>query len=154
VLCGTPSSSRRTEEAERPDAWLAAPGKGLGERNKPLRGARYLYADVTANNDATLLLRDTKTGAKYEFDLAQTVMGKELEGKPAGARVEIMERDHTWVHGQVVDAATGRPTPVRLAFRSRERRYIPPYGHRTEINEGWFQPEFPFSILGQPIAYA
>ena len=122
-----------------PDAWLAAPGKGLGERNKPLRGARYLYADVTANNDATLLLRDTKTGAKYEFDLAQTVMGKELEGKPAGARVEIMERDHTWVHGQVVDSATGRPTPVRLAFRSKEGRYIPPYGHRTEINEGWFQ---------------
>ena len=28
---------------------------------------------------------------------------------------------------------------MRLAFRSREGRYIPPYGHRTEINDGWFQ---------------
>jgi hypothetical protein len=122
-----------------PDAWLTAPGKGLGERNDPLRGARYLYADVTANPDATLRLRDKKTEMKYEFDLAQTVMGKELEAKPAGARVEIMERDHTWVRGQVVDAANGRPTPVRLALRSKEGRYIPPYGHRQEINDGWFQ---------------
>jgi hypothetical protein len=28
---------------------------------------------------------------------------------------------------------------VRLAFRSKEGRYIPPYGHRTQINNGWFQ---------------
>jgi len=28
---------------------------------------------------------------------------------------------------------------VRLAFRSQDGRYIPPYGHRTEINDGWFQ---------------
>ena len=28
---------------------------------------------------------------------------------------------------------------MRLAFRSKEGRYIPPYGHRTEINDGWFQ---------------
>jgi hypothetical protein len=28
---------------------------------------------------------------------------------------------------------------VRLALRSREGRYIPPYGHRAEINDAWFQ---------------
>jgi hypothetical protein len=123
----------------RPEAWLEAPDKGLGEINPPPAGARYLYAEVTANPDATLLLRDAKLGAKYEFDLAQTEIGKELEGEPAGARLEIIERTRTWVHGQVVDSATGRPTPVRLALRSRDGRYIPPYGHRREINGGWFQ---------------
>ncbi|MGO8816325.1 MAG: CehA/McbA family metallohydrolase [Terriglobia bacterium] len=122
-----------------PDAWLAAPGKGLGERNDLKRGVRYLYAEVTANPDATLVLRDTKSGASYEFDLAQCDVGKDLEARPTGARVEIIERDRTWVRGQVVDSGTGRPTPVRLAFRSKEGRYIPPYGHRTEINDGWFQ---------------
>jgi hypothetical protein len=121
------------------EAWLAAPGKGLGERNQPLRGARYLYAEVTANPDAMLRLSDTKTGAKYEFDLGQITIGKELEATPAGARVEILDRDRVWVHGRVVDSSTGRPTPARLAFRSKEGRYIPPYGHRTEINDGWFQ---------------
>src|SRR5207244_8048883 len=58
---------------------------------------------------------------------------------PSGSRSEIMELDKVWLQGQVVDGATQKPTPVRLAFRSREGRYIPPYGHRTEINDGWFQ---------------
>jgi hypothetical protein len=53
--------------------------------------------------------------------------------------VEFLEHEKIWVHGKVVDTSTGRPTPVRLAFRSAEGRYIPPYGHRTDINTGWFQ---------------
>ena len=57
----------------------------------------------------------------------------------AGARVELLERDKCWLYGEVVDTATRRPTPVRLSFRSPEGRYIPPYGHRTEINYAWFQ---------------
>ncbi|MFZ0964681.1 MAG: hypothetical protein WAO35_27805, partial [Terriglobia bacterium] len=54
-------------------------------------------------------------------------------------RVEVLEAVKTWLHGKVVDSATGRPTPIRLAFRARDGRYIPPYGHRTEINDAWFQ---------------
>ena len=119
--------------------WLAAPGKGLGERNKPIKGASYLYAEVTASSEATLTLSDTKTGRRYEFELGQVAPGKELDGRPVGARIEILESQKTWLHGQAVDAGTGKPTPVRLAFRSKDGRYIPPYGHRTEINDAWFQ---------------
>ena len=43
------------------------------------------------------------------------------------------------MHGRMVDDSTGRPTPVRMAFRSNDGRYMPPYGHRTEINSAWFQ---------------
>jgi len=123
----------------KPEAWLSSPGKGLGERNKPVHGERSLYVEVAANPDATLLLRDTRTGAKYEFELAQAALGKKVEASPAGARVEIIEHEHAWVRGRVVDGASGRPTAVRLAFRSKEGRYIPPYGHRRDINDGWFQ---------------
>lgn len=119
--------------------WLAAPGKGLGERNKPIKGEPFLYAEVTASSEATLTLSDTKTGRRFEFDLGQVAPGKELDGRPAGARIEILESQKTWLHGQAVDAGTGKPTPVRLAFRSKDGRYIPPYGHRTEINDAWFQ---------------
>jgi hypothetical protein len=122
-----------------PEPWLRAPGAGLGERAKPLRGGRFLYAEVTASPEATLTLTDSKTGRRYEFDLGQVAPGKELEARLGGARVEILERERVWLHGKVVDAATRRPTPVRLAFRSKEGRYLPPYGHRTEINDGWFQ---------------
>jgi hypothetical protein len=121
------------------DDWLAAPGKGLGEPATPLKGARYLYAEVTASSEATLTLSDVRTRKQYQFDLNQIVPGKELAGRPVGAKVEILEHEKVWLHGQVVDAATGKPTPVRLAFRSQDGRYIPPYGHRTQINDGWFQ---------------
>ena len=119
--------------------WLAAPGKGLGERNKPIKGELFLYAEVTASSEATITLSDAKTGRRFEFDLGQVAPGKEVDGRPAGARIEILESQKTWLHGQAVDAGTGKPTPVRLAFRSKDGRYIPPYGHRTEINDAWFQ---------------
>ncbi|PYV89468.1 MAG: hypothetical protein DMG05_13610 [Acidobacteria bacterium] len=122
-----------------PETWLSAPDKGLGARDKPVQGSRYLYAEVTASSEATLSLSDTKKGKQYAFDLGGIVPNRELEARPSGSRIEILERDKVWLQGQVVDGATQKPTPVRLAFRSREGRYIPPYGHRAEINDGWFQ---------------
>ena len=120
--------------------WLAAPDKGLGERSKPLNAARHLYTEVTSSPEAQLQLIDAKAPPPpYYFDLAKVTPGQELESQPAGARIQILEEHKAWVHGEVADAATGKPTPVRIAFRSKEGRYIPPYGHRTEINDGWFQ---------------
>lgn len=122
-----------------PDAWLSASNVGLGERAELHRSSRYLYVEVAASPAATLVLSDSKAGDRYEFDLSQVALGKELEGRPSGARIEILEREKVWLRGQVMDTATGRPTPVRLAFRSKEGRYIPPYGHRTEVNYDFFQ---------------
>jgi hypothetical protein len=120
-------------------AWLDAPQAGLGERFKPIKGGRYFYAEVGASRAATLTLHDLTDGKKYDFELGEVVPGRELEARSRGARVEILEAEKTWLHAKVLDGATGRPTPVRLAFRSRDGRYIPPYGHRTEINDAWFQ---------------
>jgi len=123
-------------QAER---WLSAPDAGIGERQQPPKGSRHLYLEVTAAADATLSLRDTRSGRTYQFDLSRAVSGQEVPATESGARIEVLEPHKVWLHGRVTDAASGRPTPVRLAFRSREGRYIPPYGHRTEINAGWFQ---------------
>jgi hypothetical protein len=122
-----------------PDAWLSAPDAGLGSRDLIVQHSAHLFVEVTASAEATLKLSDSKTGNQYLFDLGQVKPGQELEGKPAGSRIEILERDKVWLQGQVVDSTTQKPTAVRLAFRSKEGRYIPPYGHRTEINDGWFQ---------------
>lgn len=121
------------------EAWLSSPRKGLGNRNPPLRGAHHLYVEMTAAPDATLTLRDAKTGRQYLFEINRVVPGQEVEGEPGGTRIEILGQEKVWVHGQVVDAASGHPTPVRIAFRSMEGRYIPPYGHRTEVNDAWFE---------------
>lgn len=125
-----------------PEPWLTASDAGLGARAEQVPGNRCLYAEVTASSEATLWLHDTQSGTAYAFDLSGAETGKDLQPRnsaPPGTRAEILGRDRVWLHGQVVDSATQRPTPVRLAFRSREGRYIPPYGHRTEINDGWFQ---------------
>jgi hypothetical protein len=122
-----------------PQTWLAAPVVGLGEQPQPPKDSRDLYVELAANPEATLVLSDTKTGHRYEFNLDQPAPGREIEGSPPGVRAEVLEREKCWLYGQVVDAATRRPTPVRLSFHSPNGRYLPPYGHATEINPGWFQ---------------
>ena len=122
-----------------PQTWLSASSVGIGEAAQPSQASQYLYVELTASPEATLVLNDTKTGRRYEFNLAQVALKGELEGNPESPRIEILDRGKVWLHGQVVDAATRHPTPVRLAFRSPNGRYIPPYGHRTEVNHGWFQ---------------
>jgi hypothetical protein len=121
----------------RPESWLVGPDAGLGERTQP--AGPYLYVEVSASPAARLSLRNTATGASYEFDLSKVVPGEELAAWPGGARITVLEREKVWLQGRVIDSATRRPTPVRLAFRSKEGRYIPPYGHRTEINDAWFE---------------
>src|SRR5579872_312513 len=115
------------------DHWLSSPAQGLGE----VRGegaAKYFVVELAASPEATLTVEDKKTGHRDEFPLRQ-VYGK---SEPA-TRIEFLDRQRTWLHGTVTDKDSGRPTPVRIAFRSMDGRYIPPYGHRTEINPGWFQ---------------
>src|SRR2546428_835480 len=127
------------ERAFEPETWLAQPRIGLGEEARSAHPSRHIYAEVSASSEATLWLDDAKTGNRYEFDLGKAVPRHELQARTGGARVEILERDKVWVHGRVLDTKTQRPTPVRLAFRSEDGRYIPPYGHRAEINSAWFQ---------------
>jgi hypothetical protein len=122
-----------------PDAWLTAPDAGIGASERSRKDGRWLFLEITAAPNATLTLRDSRTSRAYDFDLSRVVPGKELEAGGKQARIEILEAHKVWLHGTVVEAGAGHPTPVRLAFRSRDGRYIPPYGHRTEINDAWFQ---------------
>jgi hypothetical protein len=62
-----------------------------------------------------------------------------VEASEGGGSIEIVEHGRRWVHFRVLDSETRQLTPVRLALRSKEGRYIPPYGHRTEVNDEWFQ---------------
>jgi len=137
-----------------PKAWLAAHARGLGEEATVSPGARHLYAEVIANINATLVLSDAKTGKQYAFDLSKVVAGSELEATEGGGSIEIVEHGRRWVHCRVLDGGTRQPTPVRLALRSKEGRYIPPYGHRTEINDEWFQDYgADVKLMGTSFAY-
>ncbi|HSB17798.1 MAG TPA: CehA/McbA family metallohydrolase, partial [Bryobacteraceae bacterium] len=119
-------------------AWLSSPVRGLSEP-RPDERTDYLYAEVAATGGATLTLANTKTGGRWDFDVREITPGGEVEGRERGTKVQLLEREKVWLRGAVTDATNGKPTPVRIAFRSRDGRYLPPYGHRTEINSAWFQ---------------
>lgn len=129
-----------------PADWLAAEVAALaGERLSPKSDPRLLYAEIACSNEAVITLTDTQSGARHRYDVA----GREL----TSLRVEILEPAKTWIHGRILDGATNRPTPARLAFRSLDGRYIPPYGHRTEVNAAWFEDYGADTMLG-PAGFA
>ncbi|HEU0139709.1 MAG TPA: CehA/McbA family metallohydrolase [Bryobacteraceae bacterium] len=121
------------------ESWLASPLAGLGESSEYLAGDRYLYAEVAAAPDAVVTLRNKQGGPAFLFDLSDVASGRETAPRPSQPRIEWIEPHNAWIRGRVLDASTERPTPVCLAFRASNGRYIPPYGHRAEINDGWFQ---------------
>ncbi len=130
------------------DAWLESNWAGLGESGEAAApDARYRYLEIAASSAATLSVTDRRTRTVYEFDLAQLDPKRgtqpppetATEVKPGGGRLEVLDKRKVRIRGRILDEAVGRPTPARLSFRSREGRYIPPYGHRAEVNTGWFQ---------------
>jgi hypothetical protein len=121
------------------DKWLASLTPGLSERSEYLAGDRYLYAEIAAAPDAAITLRSRLGRGAFTIDLSDARKGTEAALRSVQPRIEWIEPHKAWVRAQVVDASTNRPTPVCISFRSANGRYLPPYGHRSEINEGWFQ---------------
>ena len=111
--------------------WLSAEAAGFGDARQESR-VNHFFVEISASPEAVLTLQDLRNGTRYEFPLRS-------QSTEARARAEVLEAQKVWIHGRVLDRATGAPTPARIAFRSAEGRYIPPYGHRSEINSGWFQ---------------
>lgn len=131
-----------------PEAWLAEPVRGWGEDPDGDAAAGSIFVEVTAGDDATLSVEG------HDIDLASLYDGAGASSKDGRARARLMTRDRTWLHARVVDAATGRPTPVRVHFRAPDGRYFPPYGHRHEVNDNWFEDYGADLKLGStPYAY-
>lgn len=116
-----------------PGSWLEDQPKGWGEEVAPLQPTSRLLLDVTASPDATLRVDDHQVDLRPAYEDGQ---GQSADGR---VRVEVLTPHKTWVHVIVEDESTGRPTPARVHFRARDGRYLPPYGHRHEVNDNWFE---------------
>jgi hypothetical protein len=116
-----------------PEEWLGAELVGWGEEAKGGEGSRELLLDVTASPEATL------TVAGHEVNIGEVCEKGRAQSADGRALVEILTPRKTWIHVTVEDASTGRPTPVRVHFRAPDGRYLPPYGHRHEVNDNWFE---------------
>jgi hypothetical protein len=123
-----------------PESWLADDRGGCGEPPAPSPQAE-LFLDITASRDATLSIN----GQAIALGPAYAAAGADSPPVPAEdsgggqMRVEVLTPHKTWLHGRVVDATTGKAVAARLHFRAPDGRYLPPYGHRHEVNDHWFQ---------------
>ncbi|MHB0877518.1 MAG: CehA/McbA family metallohydrolase [Anaerolineae bacterium] len=115
-----------------PEAWLAEPLQGWGEEPLPIEPATSFILDASANPGATLSVAGSVVPLEGVF----------AEGAATSAdgrvRVEMLTPRRNWVHVTIEDAQ-GRPTPARVHFRAPDGRYLPPYGHRHQVNTNWFE---------------
>jgi hypothetical protein len=116
-----------------PGAWLSAEPKGLGGELLPAAPTNQHLVDVTASPDATLCVGQHRVEMQSVY---ATGRGESDDGK---VRVEVLTPQKTWVQVTILDDSTGLPTPARVHFRAPDGRYFPPYGHRHEVNDNWFE---------------
>jgi hypothetical protein len=115
------------------DAWLVSQPQGWGDAPTEPKPSRQVMVEVVANADSTLHV-DGRAVA-----LRPALAGGESLSQDEQVRVQVLTPHKTWVNVRVEDADTGRPTPVRVHFRAPDGRYLPPYGHRHEVNDNWFE---------------
>jgi hypothetical protein len=127
--------------------WLGADLVGWGEA--PVQSPTdEIVVEVTASKAASLRVGDRVVPLAQVFDRGEST-------SPDGSvRVELLPPPRNWVRMRVIDAATGRPTPARVHVRAADGRYLPPYGHRHEVNDRWFEDYGADCLLGgTPYAY-
>jgi len=117
-----------------PDAWLAGTGIDTPLPGPlPVEPLREIVLDLVANKDATLRLGPREVPLRAAFE------GAGAASADGAVRVTVLTPDRTWLHVTVEDGAGGKPAPARVHFRAPDGRYLPPYGHRHEVNENWFE---------------
>lgn len=117
-----------------PELWLAAPYPGWGSPPaSPPEELRTLLVEVSASEGATMEIAGERIG------LGEVFTGGSSTGDGGHVRVELVRPDRQWVSVSIADASTGGPTPARVHFRSPDGQYLPPYGHRHEVNDRWFE---------------
>lgn len=126
-------SRRYTVPAFDPQAWLAGQLKGWGEESHPQSSTAKLFLDVTANPDALLQVDG------HAFDMQPVFESGKGQSQDGRAEIEFLNPRKTWLKVKIIDEATGLPTPARVHFRDPNGIYFPPYGHRHEVNDNWFE---------------
>lgn len=112
-----------------------------------------------ASADGLLVDLSIAPDARLEHN-GWTVTGRELlAGAPVrdatrGRSIEVLPPATIPIDAEIVDARTGEPLAARVRVTAEDGRYLPPVGHRDEINPGFFEDTGGDVILGSaPYAY-
>src|SRR5206468_4099947 len=98
--------------------------------------------DLAIAPDAVLRLGD------WTLAGADLLSGRPLRD-PAGRRsIEVLPPPRVPVEVEIADRSTGERVPGRVRFTAADGRYLPPVGHRDEVNPGFFEDTGGDLILG------
>ncbi len=130
--------------------WADERVRGLGTPpSRPGDAVAGTLVQVTAAEGATL----TVHGSSVALDSVRPD-GHAWASPDGSIRIEALRAPDVVTRVRVVDGVTGQPTPARVHMRAADGRYIPPRGHRRDVNDAWFQ-DFAADLKmgGTPYAY-
>ncbi len=105
-------------------------------------GSDAVLADLALAPDAILDLDGWRVPAR---NLLAGTPGQDPEGRRS---IEVLPPARILVEVEIVDPASGQPVPGRVRFRAADGRYLPPLGHRDEVNPGNYEDTGGDLILG------
>jgi hypothetical protein len=103
--------------------------------------------DLSISPDAIVRLGDWEVAGR---DLLQGGAPSDPSGRRS---IEVLPSPRVPVEVELVDRTTGERVPGRVRFSAADGRYLPPVGHRDEINPAFFEDTGGDLILGTA-AYA
>lgn len=108
--------------------WGDRPTPGTDDAERPSDDEELVF---TAAADATLRIGEASIHVRR-------IPEPGTAAKVAGFRIEALPPADRRARVEVVDDA-GRPAAARVRFTARDGRYLPPLGHRDEINPGLYE---------------
>ena len=103
---------------------------------------KAVVVDLAIAPDATLAIGSSARVA------AADLPAEGQQTKSGGVTIEALPSPTRRVDVEIVDAATGRPMPARVRFVAPDGRYLPPLGHRDEVNPGLNEDSGADVVLG------
>jgi len=115
--------------------WLAVPYAGVNA-DEPERDGEEVFS-IWGARDATVSV--TLSGRKKPVGLSLGQAYETGASTRGSVKLERLGGCKQWMQVEVIDASTGKPTPVRIHMSGAAGEYLAPYGHQEQINANWFE---------------
>ncbi|MEA2577773.1 MAG: hypothetical protein QOD78_1361 [Chloroflexota bacterium] len=122
----------------------AGPAGATGSTGPTASTATATVVDLAMAADATIAVGE-------DLVPARDLPGDGRRKRFGAVTIESMPTPSRRLEVEIVDAATGEPMPARVRFLAADGRYLPPLGHRDEINPGLNEDTGADLILGGSI---